>query len=161
MIAMNVFYWAVLIIISTALLTLLLKMGTTIATMFYGTVFVTSADDKLKSMLKLAKAKKGEKIIDLGCGDGKILLELARKGFAVEGVEINPNLVRQCRKKARKEGLEKLITVTTKSFWKMDFSDYDLVFLYGTSYIMERLEKKVRQKHTIPTMKLRKRQKTY
>ncbi|MEA2056510.1 MAG: methyltransferase domain-containing protein [Patescibacteria group bacterium] len=113
--------------------------------MLHRAVFVPSTDDKLKIMLKLAKPRKKDKIIDLGCGDGKIIFALAKQGFNVVGVEINPFLVKKCQKKAKELKLEKSVTIVNNSFWNLNLSKYDLVFLYGTAYIMERLEKKLQK----------------
>jgi len=112
-------------------------------TILHGPVFVPSADDKLASMLKLAKPKKGEKIVDLGSGDGKVVFALAKLGYKVDGIEINPILVNRSRKTAKELGLENLVTFKRISFWNVDFSEYDLLLLYGTTYIMKKLEKKL------------------
>lgn len=111
----------------------------------HGPVFVPSADDKLRTMLELAKVKPGQKVIDLGAGDGKIVINLAKQGIAAEGIEINPVLVKKAQLKIKQAGLEELAEVKKGNFWKLDYSDYDVIFLYGTTYIMERLEEKLMQ----------------
>jgi len=60
----------------------------------------------------------------------------------VKGMDINPILVRKCKKRAKKLELEKLVKVERVNFWKMDFAEYDLIFLFGVPYIMKKLEKK-------------------
>ncbi len=115
-------------------------------TMLHGPVFVPSADDKLQTMLSLPKLTKKSKVIDLGSGDGKVLIELATKhGLKATGVEINPILVKKSKNLIKSLGLSKQITIHKQSFWKTDLSDYDVVFLYGTSYIMEKLEQKLKK----------------
>jgi len=37
------------------------------------------------------------------------------------------------------------LTILKQSFWDIDLSQYDVVFFYGTSYVMRRLEKKVKK----------------
>lgn len=113
-------------------------------TMLHGPVFVPSKIKDIETMIKLAKLKKTDRIIDLGSGDGEILIELAKRGYTCTGVEINPLLVRQSRKRIQELGLKKLITIERGSFWNIDYSKYDVTFLYGTTYIMEKLEKKLR-----------------
>lgn len=134
--------------LSVTLFILLIFLGRMLSfalPMLHRAVFVPSTDDKLKIMLKLAKPRKKDKIIDLGCGDGKIIFALAKQGFNVVGVEINPFLVKKCQKKAKELKLEKSVTIVNNSFWNLNLSKYDLVFLYGTAYIMERLEKKLQK----------------
>ncbi len=106
-------------------------------------VFVPSSDAKLATMIKLGKPTRKSRILDLGSGDGKIVLALANHGFSAVGVEINPWLVRKSRQAASRLGLKNRATFIRQSFWKVDYSKYDLIFLYATSYIMERLERKL------------------
>ena len=52
------------------------------------------------------KLQGGEKILDLACGFGRHSLELARRGFAVTGVDITPAYIQYAREQAKSEGLE-------------------------------------------------------
>ena len=45
----------------------------------------------------IARASKGESVLDVGCAYGKFLLPLKRKGLKVYGVEVNPRGVAYCR----------------------------------------------------------------
>lgn len=112
-------------------------------TMLHGPVFVPSKDDKLKTMIKLAKPKKSDRILDLGSGDGKIVIKLAKLGLKADGIEINPILVRKSQKIAEKLGLENLANFKKGNFWNQNYSKYDLIFWYGTTYVMNKLEKKL------------------
>ena len=47
----------------------------------------------------------GERVLDLACGFGRHSLELARRGFAVTGVDITPSYIRFAEEVAQKEGL--------------------------------------------------------
>ena len=49
--------------------------------------------------------KGGERILDLACGFGRHSLELARRGFAVTGVDITPDYVRYATQQAQAEQL--------------------------------------------------------
>jgi hypothetical protein len=69
----------------------------------------------------------------------------AKAGYTIEGCEINPWLVRQSQQLVERLGLGELVRIRRQSFWDLDFSQYDVIFLYGTSYIMERLEIKLRR----------------
>lgn len=48
----------------------------------------------------------GERVLDLACGFGRHSLELARRGFAVTGVDITPSYIRFAEEVAQKEGIE-------------------------------------------------------
>lgn len=141
---MNLIIITFLIIVLLVLLFFLTYTLVFMSAMLHGPVFVRSDEKKLEAMLELARIKKSSKVIDLGSGDGKILFTVANKfNIPVEGVEINPFLVWRTKRRVARERLAKLISVRKQSFWNVDLSRYDVVFLYGTTYIMERLEKKV------------------
>lgn len=93
--------------------------------------------------MKLLKPKPGEKIVDLGSGDGKLLFEIASRGATAYGYEINPFLVLRTRIRAKQLGLEKKVNVYCKSFWNVDLSKFDKIFFYQITYVMPRLEKKL------------------
>ena len=52
------------------------------------------------------KLEGGEKILDLACGFGRHSLELARRGFAVTGVDITPAYIQYAKEQAESEGLD-------------------------------------------------------
>ena len=146
---MTIIEWLIVIILGLLLAAICVTFGYQLSfmiPMFHGPVFVSSADDKLKTMLALPKLTKRSKVIDLGSGDGKVLIALAKQfGLKGTGVEINGILVRRSRKKITEAGLNKQLTIFKQSFWDTDLSKYDVVFFYGTSYVMRKLEEKVKR----------------
>jgi SAM-dependent methyltransferase len=47
----------------------------------------------------------GARVLDLGCGHGRHANELARRGYAVLGIDIVPGFLEKARDEARREGL--------------------------------------------------------
>lgn len=47
--------------------------------------------------------KKNQKILDLACGYGRFTIPLAKQGYAIEGVDISPNLLNEAKKRAKKQ----------------------------------------------------------
>ena len=111
--------------------------------------FVTTASDKVKTITELADFPPSlipqTQAIDLGSGDGRILLELAKKGFLTTGYEIKKPLVERTLQRITDAGLQERITLYHKSFWDADLSSFDLIYIYGMGSIMGRLEKKLLQ----------------
>ena len=87
----------------------------------------------------------GERACDLGSGDGRLVIALAKKGIETHGYEINRFLVWQSRRKIKKAGLAKLAFIHRHSYWKADLSSYTIVTLFGIPYIMKGLEEKLRK----------------
>lgn len=95
--------------------------------------------------MALAAVTPGEKAIDLGSGDGRIVIALARAGAEAHGYEINPLLVWLGRREIKKAGLEKSAFIHWKDFWSVDFSNFNIVTVFGISHIMRVLKRKCRR----------------
>src|SRR6266852_7273469 len=68
--------------------------------------YVASPARVVELMLDIAKVKPGETVLDLGCGDGRILIAAAGKYKAkAVGIEISPRLVAQAKARIAQEGL--------------------------------------------------------
>jgi hypothetical protein len=114
---------------------------------FTGAPFAVSTRYKINKIMPFVKeAMAGrEKLsaVDLGSGDGRIVIALANAGLTAYGIEINPFLAWFSRSRIRMAGLKGKAFIVRKSFWQDDFSQYDIVVLFGVFYIMEKLEKKL------------------
>lgn len=111
--------------------------------LWFGAPYVPIPKYGLDKMIEYADIKPGQKAVDLGSGDGRIMIAMAKAGAIVYGYEINPVLVWWTRRKIKKEGLEGKAFVHLKSFWNEDLSSYDVVTLFGVRKIMARLEDKL------------------
>jgi trans-aconitate methyltransferase len=100
---------------------------------------------ELKQLLEVLKKNPPKKIIDLGCGDGRILFAIAREfpQTTCHGAEISllPFLAATLRKYLFFRSY-KNVTIYPWSLYKMDLSSYDsiITFLLDGSY--ERLKQK-------------------
>jgi len=95
------------------------------------TPFVVSPPEVVDRMLKLAEPRAGELLVDLGSGDGRIVIEAAKRyGARGLGVDIDPSLVERARENARRAGVEKLATFEVKDFFEMDLRGVSVVTMY-------------------------------
>lgn len=111
--------------------------------LLFGAPYVPIPKYGLDKIIEYAALKPGQKAVDLGSGDGRIMIALAKAGAIVHGYEINPVLVWWTKRKIKKEGLEGKAFVHLKSFWDVDLSSCDIIVLFGVRKIMARLEKKL------------------
>lgn len=79
-------------------------------------------------IIKALNLKKSDRIIDLGCGDGRITVGLAKKGFDVEGLDFSKNLLRMAKRKAKKNGL-------SINFYHQDLHHLDLKHKYNKTFL--------------------------
>lgn len=100
---------------------------------------------KLPIMISLANIQPGERAVDLGSGDGRIVMALAQAGAEAHGYEINPLLVWLSRRNIRRAGLTGRAFIHAKSFRLADFSKFQIVTVYGLKSIMRELEAKLQK----------------
>jgi tRNA1(Val) A37 N6-methylase TrmN6 len=82
-------------------------------------------------MLQLGGLKAGEKMFDLGSGDGRIVIMAAQKFHAeAVGVELDKDLWKRSTDKIRKLGLEKTARIVNGDLLKQNYSSADLVTVY-------------------------------
>ncbi|KAK6182113.1 hypothetical protein SNE40_009871 [Patella caerulea] len=90
-----------------------------------------------------ALTKQTGSLIDIGSGDGRIVLDAARRGFKSSGVELNYWLVLYSRYTAWKNGLSSQVSFFRKDLWKTSLSQYDNVIIFGVEQMMPKLEEKL------------------
>jgi 16S rRNA A1518/A1519 N6-dimethyltransferase RsmA/KsgA/DIM1 with predicted DNA glycosylase/AP lyase activity len=112
---------------------------------FWGAIYVKSQNQTIKEMILLAEIKPGDKAVDLGSGNGSIVIALAKAGAEAHGYEIDPYLVWLSKKNIKKGGLENKAFIHWGNFWQKNFSDFDVVTVFGISYIMKSLETKLKK----------------
>ncbi len=100
-------------------------------TLKYGAPWVPTPHRTIKNMLKLAEVKPGDKVYDLGCGDGRVIIEAARSfGAKAVGVEIDPMRFLWTKTKVLLFGLSGKVSVLLGNFFKINISDADVVAIY-------------------------------
>ncbi|OGM26107.1 hypothetical protein A3D00_01815 [Candidatus Woesebacteria bacterium RIFCSPHIGHO2_02_FULL_38_9] len=128
------------IIASVVLLTVFLSV---IISVFSGAPFVPIPTGKIEEILKLSKSKPAEKVVDLGSGDGRVVIAFARKGIIAHGYETNPILVIWSKFRIQQLGLSGKAYIHWKSLWKADLSEFSLITVFGISTIMYKLKQKI------------------
>jgi protein-L-isoaspartate O-methyltransferase len=85
----------------------------------------------VEKMLQLGGLKAGEKVFDLGSGDGRIVIMAAQKFHAAAvGVELDKDLCRQSTDRIRKLGLEKNARIINGDLLKQNYASADLITVY-------------------------------
>jgi len=108
-----------------------------------GAPYVPTKHELVAAMIKLSRIKPGEKMADLGSGNGRILIAFAKIGVEAHGYEINPLLAWRSRHNIKRANLENIAFVHTGSFWGHNLSNFDCITVYGLNHIMKPLEKKL------------------
>jgi protein-L-isoaspartate O-methyltransferase len=107
-------------------------------------VYVPTPHDVVEKMLELAKVKKEDVIYDLGCGDGRIVVQAAKKrGCRGVGYEIVAELAKQARDNARENGVEKLVTIKEEDLFEADISEATVLPVYLLPAMLAKLKPKL------------------
>ncbi len=117
-----------------------------------GPVFKPTPIKTVRKMLKLAKVGQKDLVLDLGSGDGRILIEAAKLGAKAIGYEIDPILFWQSKRKIKKAGLSRLTKVYFKSFWQADFNQATVITVYLLPKYMRKLEKVLKKELVHPIL---------
>jgi SAM-dependent methyltransferase len=93
--------------------------------------FVTSPDNVTLEMLRIANVGPGDHVIDLGSGDGRIVI-LAAKRFGATGlgVEISPELVQQSLRHAREAGVAGRVAFREQDLFQTDLTAGTVITMY-------------------------------
>ena len=68
--------------------------------------YVTTPWNVVETMLDMAQVTSADNLIDLGSGDGRIVIEAVKKrGARGFGIELNPHLVKIAKDEAQKQGV--------------------------------------------------------
>jgi SAM-dependent methyltransferase len=93
--------------------------------------FVTSPDNVTLEMLSAAAVGPKDHVIDLGSGDGRIVILAARRfGATGLGVEIVPDLVDKSRKSAQDAGVADKVRFEVQDLFKTDLAPASVVTMY-------------------------------
>lgn len=125
-----IFFWIFLILIFTSF-ALIVAVGAP---------YVPTKSKDLERLFQHLKLRKGSLVVDLGSGDGRVLLFAKKEGYKAIGYELNPVLA--IMSKIRIGNSNKVIT-KINNYWSADISKADLVFVFSAQPYMQRLLKKL------------------
>ena len=93
-------------------------------------IWVPTPDNLIDAMLDAAKVSASDYVIDLGSGDGRIVIAAARRGARATGVEFNPDMVELSRHNAEKAGVSAKATFVNADIFESDFSRATVLTMY-------------------------------
>ena len=105
--------------------------------------YVPTPTAVVEAMLTIARVTSADVVYDLGSGDGRIVIEAARKyGARGVGIELDAELVKRAREGAREAGVADKVSFVQADLFKTDLSPATVVTLYLSPSINLRLRSK-------------------
>lgn len=116
--------------------------------LLFGAPYVPTLTPQVQIALRLADLKKGQTLLELGCGDGKVLVAAGKAGCKAIGYELNPILALICWLRTRK--FKGRVTVVCGNFWTAKWPPTDAIFTFLHPRFMNKLDKKIIQSYDEP-----------
>ena len=95
-------------------------------------LFVGTKEEIAARMIALAAPKAGETVIDLGAGDGRLVIASAKldPGIRGVGVDLNSQLVNEAKGRAQVEGVSDRTTFLQQNVFDADLSKVDVIYMW-------------------------------
>jgi SAM-dependent methyltransferase len=106
--------------------------------------YVPTPPSVVARMLELAQVKPGELVIDLGSGDGRLVIAAAKNhGARGVGFEIDRSLIREAEEGAREAGVADRVRFEARDLFEADLTSADVLTLYLLPVTNEKLRPKI------------------
>jgi hypothetical protein len=115
---------------------------------FFGPPYLPTLDPQMHLALDMLALRKGQTMLELGCGDGKVLVAAAKRGWNVVGYELNPLLAIFCY--IRTWRYRQQVRVVWGNFWLGTWPPADGIFGFVLPRYMKKLDKRIVQWHKKP-----------
>lgn len=92
--------------------------------------YVPTPGNVVEKMLEMADVGPGDYVIDLGSGDGRIVIAAAKRGAYGHGIDIDPKRIKEARENARKAEVEGKVLFVQEDIFKTDFSRANVITMY-------------------------------
>ena len=109
-----------------------------------GAAWTPTPQDVVTKILELAKVTKDDIVIDLGSGDGRIIIAAARNyESAAIGIEVDPFRILWSRWSIRRKGVQDKVRVIRGNFFSQDLSTATVVTVFQRIGTNNRLKAKL------------------
>lgn len=112
---------------------------------FFGGPFVPSQYQIIKKVMDIVEIKEGSVFIDLGSGDGRLLIQAAKQGAFAVGYELNPFWYYISKLNVLLHGVKEKVKVKRENFINADLKEADILYLYLFPEKIADLEKVLRR----------------
>ncbi len=110
--------------------------------LLFGAPYLPTHNKSAHIALDLLELKPGDNFFELGCGDGRVLILAAKRGYKCVGWELNPIIYLVAKVRTAKY---KNVSVKFGSFWEQNLSKADGVYVFLLDKYMQKLDKKLTQ----------------
>ncbi len=92
--------------------------------------YVPTSEPVVEKMLDMAEVGPGDYVIDLGSGDGRIVIAAAKRGAYAHGVDLDPRRIKEARENAQKAGVNDRVVFIEGNIFDAEFSRASVITMY-------------------------------
>jgi SAM-dependent methyltransferase len=115
---------------------------------FFGPPYLPTIHKNIETALDLLELKPGQTLLDLGSGDGRVLIAAAQRGLNVVGVELSPVLVVVSWLRTRR--YRKQVRIIWGSYFAVRWPRADAIFTFMIPRQMPKLDERIEEWHDRP-----------
>ncbi len=113
-----------------------------------GAPYLPTLTPQVKRALDMLDLQPGQTMLELGCGDGKVLIAAAERGLKCVGYELNPIMAAIAWLRTRRYG--KSVRIVCRDFWGEKWPKADGIFAFALPRLMRRLDGKIEREVAKP-----------
>lgn len=120
--------------------------------LLFGAPYLPTLSKQVNTAITMINLKPGQTLLELGCGDGRVVIAAAEKGLNVVGYELNPLLA--CIAWVRTRKYKGRVRIVWGNFWNRQLPEADAIFVFLLDKYMNKLDKKITQTYSGKSIKL-------
>ena len=105
-------------------------------------IWVPTPQELVDKMMELGKVTASDVVVDLGSGDGRTVIAVARRGARARGIEHEPEMVELSKRNAAAAGVSQRAEFAKADIFETDFSDATVI----TMFLLPNLNMRLRPK---------------
>ncbi len=109
----------------------------------FGAPYLPTLKKQINVSLELADLEKGQTLLELGCGDGRVLIAAAHLGLNAIGYELNPFLAFVAWARTRR--YRRQVKIVIGNYWTKKWPQTDAIFVFLIDKYMKKLDNKCMQ----------------
>uniref|UniRef100_A0A7C2VHJ9 Methyltransferase domain-containing protein n=1 Tax=Ignisphaera aggregans TaxID=334771 RepID=A0A7C2VHJ9_9CREN len=105
--------------------------------------WVPTPYDVVSAVVNMLSIGYGDIVYDLGCGDGRFVVEAAKRGAKGVCVEIDKRLIEVAKNNAKMHGVDDKVVFISDDIVNADLSPATTIYMYLTTGVIEKLKSKI------------------
>jgi len=130
-------------ILKLSIIVLLVAAASTLHAVEKDVPFVPTPETVVDEMLSMAKVGPNDTVIDLGSGDGRIVIAAAKRGARAIGIDIDPERIKEANENAKENGVQDKVQFIRQNLFDADLKPATVLSMYLLPSVNMKLRPKI------------------